>query len=87
VFDKMAACQVGTMVSEVSKVLMVLVIILLAFATALACVGTDQVWELKKSAYYLLIADVENLTWLVCAGRICQLWGSTEEPFAIDAES
>jgi len=33
---------VGTMVSEVSKVLMVLVIILLAFSTALACVGTDQ---------------------------------------------
>lgn len=31
------------MVSEVSKVLIVLVIILLAFATALACVGTDQV--------------------------------------------
>uniref|UniRef100_A0A7S0MRF3 Polycystin cation channel PKD1/PKD2 domain-containing protein n=1 Tax=Cryptomonas curvata TaxID=233186 RepID=A0A7S0MRF3_9CRYP len=30
------------MVSEVSKVLMVLVIILLAFSTALACVGTDQ---------------------------------------------
>ncbi len=31
------------MVSDVSRVLVVLVIILLAFSTALACVGTEQV--------------------------------------------
>ena len=38
-----ASTQVGTLVSDVSRVLVVLVIILLAFATSLACVGTEQV--------------------------------------------
>ena len=35
--------QVGTMISDVSRVLVVLFIIILAFATALACVGSEQV--------------------------------------------
>jgi hypothetical protein len=37
------ARQVGTMISDVSRVLVVLLIIIFAFATALACVGTEQV--------------------------------------------
>ena len=38
-----AFTQVGTLISDVSRVLVVLLVLLLAMATALACVGTEQV--------------------------------------------
>jgi hypothetical protein len=51
------------MVSDVSRVLVVLLIILLAFSTALACVGTEQV-DIPLPSFISLL---------------CKLWDCVEQ--------